>query len=157
MSRFLLKRGNMRKIDVPKVRLSGEEFPIYCDLYVLEQIQDRMDINDFERAIIGAKIVRDDNGDPVYEEDGRIRMVFGGYDINALIMGLTLMINEGLLIESEQEETEYDPVDEKYIKRIVDMRLMELSNLVHKAFGRCLNSKKNEEPKKTSKKKNISK
>ena len=148
----------MRKIDIPTVSINGETYPIYCDLYVLSQIQDKMDINDFERGIIGAEIVRDDKGEPVYEENGRIRMVLGKYDINALVMGLTLMINEGLLIESEQSDTEYEPVDEKYIGRVCDLPLIELSNTVHGAFGRCLTSKKNEVRKKTTtRKRNTSK
>jgi len=149
----------MRKITLPTVTINGETYPIYCDLFVLSQIQEKMDINDFERGIIGAEIVRDENGDPVHKEDGRIEMVFGQYDIKALIMGLTLMINEGLLIDSEQKGTEYVPVDEKYIGRVCDMPLITLSNTVHNTFGRCLESKKNETPKKTgtTRKRNTSK
>lgn len=133
----------MRKIKLPTVKIDGENYPIYCDLFVLAQIQEKMDINDFERGIVGAEIVRDENGDPEHLEDGRIRYVFGKYDINALIMGLTLMINEGLFIDSEQNDTEYESVDEKYIGRVCDMSLVELSNVVHEAFGRCLTAKKN--------------
>ena len=149
----------MREIKIPTVTINGEEYPIYCDLYVLSQIQDRMDINDFERGILGAEIVRDEDGNPIHQEDGRIEMVFGKYDIKALIMGLTLMINEGLLIDSEQKGTEYAPVDEKYIGRVCDMPLITLSNTVHNTFGRCLESKKNETPEKTgtTRKRNTSK
>lgn len=145
----------MREITIPTVTIAGEEYPIYCDLFVLSKIQEKMDINDFERGIIGAEIVRDDNGDPVRKDDGRIEMVFGKYDINALIMGLTLMINEGLLIDSEQKGADYKPIDEKYIGRVCDMPLLELSNTVHEAFGRCLVSKKNEKET-TNRKKNTS-
>jgi hypothetical protein len=148
----------MREIKIPTVTINGEEYPIYCDLYVLSQIQDRMDINDFERGILGAEIVRDEDGNPIHREDGRIEVVFGKYDIKAMIMGLTLMINEGLLIDSEQKGTKYEPVDETYIGRICDMPLVQLSNTVHETFGRCLESKKNETEKKpTSRKRNTSK
>jgi len=147
----------MREIKLPTVTISGEKFPIYCDLYVLQQIQEKMDINDFERGVVGAGIVRDTDGNPVLKEDGRIELEFVGYDINTLIMGLTLMINEGLQIDSEQTGKDFEPVDEKYIGRIWDHPMMELSNTVHEAFGRCLVSKKNEEKKTTSRKKNISK
>lgn len=135
----------MRKIELDTILLGGEEYPIYCDLFVLSKIQEKMDINDFERGIVGAEIVRDENGDPEHEEDGRLKLVFGKYDINALIMGLTLMINEGLMIDSEQTGKEYEPVDEKYLGRVCDMPLINLSNTVHKAFGRCLVAKKNKE------------
>ena len=147
----------MRKIKIPKITIGGEKYPIYCDLFVLSQIQDRMDINDFERGIIGAEIVRDKDGEPERDEEGRIKLMFGKYDINTLVMGLTLMINEGLLIDSEQTETEYEPVDEKYIGRICDMSLIDLSNTVHEAFGRCLVAKKNEQAKTPSRRKNTSK
>ena len=147
----------MRKIDIPVVTIGGEEFPIYCDLYVLSQIQEKMDINDFERGIIGAEIVRDENGDPEHLENGRLKLEFGKYDINALILGLTCMINEGMLIDAEQTGKEYEPVEEKYIARICDMPLVSLSNLVHETFGRCLISKKNEPKKVTSRRKNTSK
>ena len=135
----------MRKIDLPTVTIDGEEYPIYCDLFVLSKIQEKMDINDFERGIIGAEVIRDENGDPERDEDGRLKLVFGKYDINALIMGLTLMINEGLMIDSEQTGKEYEPVDEKYLGRVCDMPLINLSNTVHEAFGRCLIAKKNKE------------
>lgn len=133
----------MRKIELPTVTINGEDFPIYCDLYVLEKIQERMDINDFERGILGVEIIRDEDGEPVRREDGRIELVRGKYDINALIMGLTLMINEGLAIDSDQTGKELEEMDEKYIGRVCDMPIIELSNTVHEAFIRCLDSKKN--------------
>ena len=134
----------MRKIDIPKITINEEQYPIYCDLYVLSKIQDRMDINDWERGVLGVAIVRDEDGNPILKENGRIELTYGKYDIDALIIGLTLMINEGLLIDSEQTGKEYEPVDEKYIGRVCDLPLVELSNTVHEAFGRCLTSKKNE-------------
>ena len=133
----------MRKIELPTVTINGEDFPIYCDLYVLEKIQERMDINDFERGILGVEIVRDEDGEPARREDGRIELVRGKYNINALIMGLTFMINEGLAIDSDQTGKELEEMDEKYIGRVCDMPIIELSNTVHEAFIRCLDSKKN--------------
>ena len=146
----------MRKIDLTTVEIGGENYPIYCDLYVLSQIQEKMNINDFERGILGAQIIRDENNEPIHDENGRLKLEFGQYDIKALIMGLTLMINEGLLIDSEQRNVEYEPVEEKYIARICNMPLIELSNIVHEAFGRCLITKKNTKMT-TNRKKNTSK
>ena len=143
----------MRKIYIPTVEIDGEEYPIYCDLYVLSQIQERMDINDFERGIIGVEVVRDEDGNPEHDENGNIHLVRGKYDIGAMIMGLTLMINEGMMIDAEQNGKEYDPVDEKYLARVCDMPLVQLSNVIHEAFGRCLISKKNRK-KAASRKKN---
>jgi len=144
----------MRKIDIPTIELSGEKYPVYCDLYVFQQIQEKMDINDFERKIIGVRIVRDENGQPVFDDNKRFKLEYVGPDVNTLIFGLTLMINEGLLIRSEQEEGELESVDEKYVARISDMSVIELSNIVHEAFGRCCGSKKNTEQKPKSQRKN---
>ena len=143
----------MRNIDLPKVTINGEEYPIYCDLYVLSKIQDRMDLNDFERAILGVEIVRDENGDPEYEDNGRIKLIRGKYDIDALALGLTLMINEGLIIDTKQTGIEHEPVDEFYIIRVCDIPEVQLSNIVHDAFGRCFSSKK-KVTKRTPRKKN---
>lgn len=110
-----------------------------------------MSINEFERRILGAEIVRDENGEPIYDDNNRIKLVFKAYDIECLLMGLTLMINEGLEIEADQEGTECEPVDETYLGRIMDMPMINLSNMVHEAFNKCFESKK--KPVRTTQKK----
>lgn len=147
----------MRKIELPTIMINGEEFPIYCDLYVLSKIQDKMDLNDFERAILGVEIIRDKKGNPEHDENGRIRLRSGNIDINTLIMGLALMVNEGLLIDSEQTGKEYEPVEEKYLGRVCDVAPIKLSNIIHSAFGRCLESKKKEVKKMPNRKRSASK
>lgn len=147
----------MRTIELPKITIDGEEYPIYCDLFVLSKIQEKMDLNDFEREILGVEIMRDKDGEPVHDENGRIRLKSSNIDINTLLMGLALMVNEGLLIDAEQTGKEYEPVDEKYLGRVCDVAPIKLSNMVHQAFGRCLESKKKEPMKSGSRKKNTSK
>ena len=143
----------MRKIELETVEIAGEEYPIYCDLYVLSQIQEHMSLNDFERKIIGAKIVRNEDGTPKHNDDGRIELVFDEYDINALVLGLTLMINEGLLIQCEQEGSEYEPLEEKDIARSCDLSLPELSSVVSDTFNKCVISKKKKQTKSPNRKK----
>ncbi len=145
----------MRKIELDTIEIAGDEYPIYCDLYVLSQIQEKMSLNDFERKIIGAKIVRNEDGSPKRHENGRIELEFDEYDINALILGLTMMINEGLMIRSEQEDVDYEPVTEKEIARNCSMSLSELSSVVSDAFNRCVISKKKKMTKTQSRKKRI--
>lgn len=145
----------MRRIELDTIEIAGEEYPIHCDLYVLSQIQERMSLNDFERKIIGAKIIRKDDGTPEHDEKGRIKLEFDEYDINALILGLTMMINEGLMIQSEQEGMDYEPVTEKEIARNCSMSLSELSSVVSDAFNRCVISKKKKMTKTQSRKKSI--
>ncbi len=136
----------MREIKCNTITLSGEEFPLYCDLYVLSKIQERMSVNQFERDILGAAIVKDEEGKPIYDENKRIKLVFDKYNIDTLIFGLTLMINEGLLIRSEQTGEDYEEISEKYIARISDKRLEDLSTILHDEFNRCFNVKKNMTP-----------
>ncbi len=133
----------MRKIEIDRIRINeNEEYPLYCDLYVLEQIQEKESISQFEREILGAEVQRDENGDPVHDENGRISLAFGQYNIKTMIRGLALMINEGLLIEAEQNGTDPESVSESYLARSWSGSLVELSNALHRAFDRCLVVKK---------------
>lgn len=133
----------MRNIEIPTIKIDGEEYPIYCDLYVLSQIQEKMSISEFERQIIGAKVVKDENGDPEYDENNRLVLEFDEYRIDAIILGLKLMINEGLQIMAEQGKTKFKPLDEKELLRAGNTSVRELSNIVMEAFSRCFHAKKN--------------
>lgn len=133
----------MRNIEIPTKEIDGIEYPIYCDLYVLSQIQEKMSINEFERGVIGAKIVRDDNGDPMYDDNNRIVLEFDEYKIDAIMLGLSLMINEGLQIKSEQDKTKFKPLTEKELARIGRTSVRELSCIVMEAFNKCFHAKKN--------------
>ena len=134
----------MRKIKLNHITLSEETFPIYCDLFVLSKIQDRMSINEFERNILGAAILRDSDGNPQYDENNRIKLYFDKYDINTILFGLALMINEGIAIENEQDGKNTEEVTEEYLGRLSNKTLKELSDIVHENFNRCFESKKNE-------------
>ena len=143
----------MRKIEMKEIEINGEPYPYYCDLYVLSLIQDRMPIDQFERDIIGAVIERDEAGEPLRTEDGRLKIRFEKYVLETMIFGLTLMINEGIQIRNEQEEQQDEPVTESYVGRCLTMTLNELSDLIHDEFNRCFNVKKNPMLRKNPKKK----
>ncbi len=138
---------NMRKIEMNTVMIGDEEYPIYCDLYVLDRIQSRMSVNDFERGIVGVDIVRDRNGDPMHDENGNIRLKPGKHNIATMLFGLTLMINEGLEIRSEQDHVECEVVTEKDIARRCTMQIAEIAVILHDEFFRCIGIKKKEETK----------
>lgn len=141
----------MRKIELPVIQLNDEDIlPLYCDLYVLSKIQERMSLNQFERDIIGAVVKRDEGGNPKRDEDGHLQLVFGEYNVSTLIFGLMLMINEGLEIRAEQTGEEYEEVTEKELSRMCEVPLITVSNEVHKAFNRCYIIKKNQQEKKTT-------
>jgi len=133
----------MRKINLNHITISGETFPIHCDLYVLEQIQEKMSLSEFERGILGAVIIRDSDGNPQYDEDNRIKLRFDKYNLNTIAFGLALMINEGITIENEQENKKTELISENYLKRISTTANV-LSDITQKAFNSCFESKKNE-------------
>lgn len=134
------------------VLIGEREYPIYCDLYVLSKIQDKMSINQFERDILGAVIERDEEGEPIRDEKGHIRLVFDKYNIETVLFGLTLMINEGLEIKAEQEESEQEKITEKEIARTCRLPIEKLTEILHTEFLNCLGSKKKEPAKSTSRK-----
>lgn len=133
----------MRKVEMKEIEIDGEKYPYYCDLFVLSKIQDRMSLQEFERQVIGAVIVRTETGEPEYDKDGRIVLEFDHYVIDTLIMGLTLMINEGLQIKADEDGQQAQTVSEADIGRRLAMPLNELSDIVHEAFNRCFVVKKN--------------
>ena len=58
-----------------QITIDGETYPIYCDLLVLEKIQDEYEsVNQFERELLGYEILRDENGEPLRAEDGTLLM-----------------------------------------------------------------------------------
>lgn len=136
----------MREIKLNTIEIAGESYPIYCDLYVLEQIQERMSLNQFERDLIGAVPEKDNNGKIKRKEDGTIKLVFDEYKIKSIMMALTLMINEGINIENEVNGKELEPVNEKYIMRVWQGSLAEVSKILHDEFNRCFEVKKNTDP-----------
>lgn len=136
----------MRKIEMKEIEIDGEVYPYYCDLFVLSKIQDKMSLNEFERQIIGAVVVYDDDGIPLHDKEGRIQLKFDHYDIETLIWGLTLMINEGLEIRGDESGQQIEKVTEAYIGRRIMMSPNELSDMVHDEFNRCFVVKKNTTP-----------
>ncbi len=142
----------MRKIDLNRIMIGDIEYPLYCDLYVLSKIQDRMSINQFERDILGAKILKDENGESIRDDDGSLKLVFDKYNIETILFGLNLMINEGLEIESEQEGKDFEPVTEKDIARSCTLPLEHISDIIHKEFNRCFEFKKKQPSKTTTRK-----
>lgn len=143
----------MRKIELRTIEMAGEEYPVYCDLYVLSKIQDRMSISEFERRILGVEVVRGEDGQPLYNDDNRIRLRTGKYDFETMAFGLALMINEGLEIREDQDGEQCERVTEKEVARICDIGYVELSNILHEEFNRCFEHKKKSKKTQKSQKK----
>ncbi len=134
----------MRKTKMERIEINGTSYPIRCDMNVLEEIQDErgISISQFEREMIGAVILRDEEGKPQINDDMTLKLIKGNPKIKTLMMALELFINEGLAIEAEEKGTKLKRVTESDLRRECDMSPEELSGILHKEFARCVAVKK---------------
>ena len=141
----------MSKIEVDHVTLGDRTYPAYCDLRVLEQLQDEYEtITKFERALLGQKIVYDDDGNPERNDDGTIVKESLEYSVRAIVKGLYYMIREGQRLEGEAELITEEEIYDMQLNVIL------LKMVVHGLFMKCFEIKKNEsvETSKKTKKQN---
>ena len=152
------------------ITLSGEEYPIKCDMLVLEQIQIEYEsVAKFEREIIGWEPVLDKNGEaviqeieePVLDEHGEAVLDENGEailnkkmdikkrsklpSVKAINDALYWMVSEGMEIETSKRNEPVKKLTRDELIRRVDMPFMKLADLVHDEFSRCFENPKNEE------------
>ncbi len=138
----------MNKIEVDHVTLAGKTYPAYCDLRVLEQLQDEYEsITKYERALLGQQIVYDSDGNPERNEDGSIVKETTESSVHAIVRGLYLMIREGQRIEGETDLITEDDIYDMQINTVL------LRMVVHGIFMKCFTTKKKESIEKPRKKK----
>ena len=119
------------------IELSGESYPIKCDLLVLEKIQDEYgDLSDFENKLTGFVPDIDEYGEYVRNEEGLLVGKRKTPEIKILRKMLIWMIEEGMEIEGEKNE-----LREKEIMRKADMSPGELGQILHEEFNRCFQRK----------------
>lgn len=124
------------------IELSGEKFPIWCGMEVLEQIQEKYeDISDFEKNLLGYKVKKDEKGSPKRDEKGEEIGYYGLPNIEMLNDALYWMVSAGLEIEAEQEKGELKKIERKHLLRKVDISVSELTQKVHDEFMRCFTRK----------------
>lgn len=121
---------------VNTVTLSGQVLPIRCDLYVLEQIQERYEnLEDFEYRLMGFVPSRDEFGDVIINEKGNTEGRFTTPDIKVLGDALHMMVNEAL------EYAGAETMGEKKLKQMVDIPVSELSRKLHDEYLNCFKRK----------------
>lgn len=139
----------MLKTEMNYIELSGEKYPIRCDMLVLEQIQDAFgDISGFENKLMGFKPLENEDGSARKDEEGRVIGISGTPDIKALKFALCSMVKEGMAADKKSED-----VNEADLMRSVDMSPKELSEILHMEFMRCF-KRKNQEPTQKTEEKN---
>lgn len=127
---------------VNHIELSGEAYPIRCDMAVLEKIQDKYgDLIAFEDLIYKFEPKLDDKGKPVKNKEGLIIGTYGYPKISAVNDALYWFVEEGLDIE-EPGKT----ISRKELIRNVDLPPIDLARMVHDEYVRCFERKNAQTP-----------
>lgn len=123
--------------EINHVTLNGTEYPIKCDMLVLEKIQDRFeDVSEFENKLMGFTPSKNADGTNKRDKNGNTIGITGLPDIRALNFALCAMIREGLSITGE----ETDKTDAELLRE-ADLTPSELSGILHNEFIRCFQRK----------------
>lgn len=123
------------------IELSGEKYPIKCDLLVLEKIQEKYkDLSEFENKLNGFTPGIGKDGKYTRNKEGRLMGIYGEPEIAVLKDTLEWMVMEGLEIERE-EGKEQRLITNINLLRKVDMSPKELSEALHAEFARCFKRK----------------
>jgi hypothetical protein len=140
-----MNEGSMKDIKLNKVEINGTTYPIYCDLNVLELIQDNWEsINQFERDIIGLVPLRDKDGELLRNEAGELIQERREPRIKAVAFGLFLMIREGQRIAQRDKNDETPLIEKEDIMEGCRESFIALAEAVREEFNRCFEFKKNE-------------
>lgn len=127
------------------IELSGERYPIKCDMVVLEKIQDKYkNMTEFENGLTGFVPERDEFGDYKKNEEGYLLGRYKTPKIKMINDALYWMIKEGAEIEAERESKPVSEIDRGKLARRVDLPPKEIGDILHEEFQRCF-ERKNEE------------
>lgn len=133
----------MKNIELNHIEMNGVNYPIYCDLNVLELIQEEFtSVNKFERDLMGLTPLIDENGEVKRNEEGSILNLQGEPKIKAIVFGLYLMIREGQRIDSRQTGKEWEELTIDEIRELCTIPFGELAQKLHEEFNRCFDIKK---------------
>lgn len=123
--------------EINHITLNGNEYPIKCDMLVLEKIQDKFeDVSEFENKLMGFTPSKNADGTNKRDKNGNTIGITGLPDIRALNFALCAMIREGMSITGE----ETDKTDAELLRE-ADLTPSELSGILHNEFIRCFQRK----------------
>lgn len=124
------------------ITLSGEKYPIRCDLLVLEKIQEEFgSINDFEEGLITWEAELDENGGEILDEDEKPKVKGKFPDMKTVNTALYFMVNEGEAILAEREGRKAVERTREELVRKADTAPNTLANALHNEFYRCFHIK----------------
>lgn len=140
--------------DLNKIKLGEKQYPIKCDIAILEKIQEKYgSIEAFEENILTWEKALDKNGEEIIEkkagENGEVLekpKIKGKMPrIKYVNDFLFWVIQEGELISADNEKREAKKYTRDQVVRLATNRkIMDLATELHDEFYRCL-TPKNEE------------
>lgn len=140
--------------DLNKIKLGEKQYPIKCDIAILEKIQEKYgSIEAFEENILTWEKALDKNGEEIIEkkagENGEVLekpKIKGKMPrIKYVNDFLFWVIQEGELISADNEKREAKKYTRDQVVRLATNRkIMDLARELHDEFYRCL-TQKNEE------------
>ena len=124
------------------IELSGEAWPIKCDMAVLEQIQEKYgDLQEFEKKLYQFRPNLDENGEEIRNDEGLIVGTMEYPDVGAVIDALFWMVSEGMEIEAEESGKEPRKVSRKELIRKIDASPIDVGDALHDEYVRCFRRK----------------
>ena len=129
--------------DLKRMLIGDRTYPFRIDLNVLEQIQEEYGtINGFERDLMGLRYKKDEDGQQVYDEKGKAVMELAEPSIKAIKVVLPLAINEGIMIEADEQNKPAETLTEEFVIRNCTVGFEILSKMLLEEFRRCFATKK---------------
>lgn len=127
--------------DLKRILIGDKTYPFRIDLNVLQHIQEEYgSISLFERELLGMRYkdeVEKEDG-----EDGKPVLEFTEPSIKAIIAVLPMAINEGLIIEADEQNKPAEKVTAEFVTRNCTIPYDKLSEILHEEFKRCFATKK---------------
>lgn len=136
--------------ELKSIPLSGKEYPIKCDMLVLEKIQEEYGtIGEFEQAIMTWEPELDSDGNQIVDEEGKTKYHGKFPAARAVNDALIWMVNEGEAVTAEAEGRAAVQYSREEIVRKADLTLTDLANKLHDEFYRCFRVKNAETTQRT--------
>ena len=143
----------MREVELNHININGIEYPLHCDLFALEVLQNEFQsVNKFERDLLGLTPLRDENGEVKRNDEGVILNAQGEPKIGAIIRGLYVMIKEGQRINGRQTGKEYEEITYEEIGENCFIPFTKLADILHDEFNHSFSVKKKSSTKRPRKK-----
>lgn len=126
-----------------RLKIGAKTYPVKIDLNVLAELQEAFgSVNQFERDLLGLKLMKGENGEQLYTSEGDPQMYVVEPSIKAISTILPLMINEGLELEAKSKGKDFEPLEDIDILAECNISFEALAQFIHSEYKKCFEVKK---------------